>query len=564
MAQRAFHTKHFIATATQLLLAIFASSCGAPPLEDIESADQTTTPIEIVSSDYSGTVVTATAYVSISSCTSNSTYNSSAPSPVALSTVSLIVNDSCTFNFQRLVVSGTTYYGITSYMTLNSSTSAVLRFSSTQGGSTPAIYVNAKTTNVYPVGSSPSFTFTVMTESQFASAVASGAFSTVNTSSSSGNMGVGAISASVRSNFLPVGGIQTYNATSTNADGSANAAAVTWSSSNTGVATIDSTTGVATGVGVGHAQIIATITDSLGNHSTSVGLTVKTPYLYVTAYGSMYRCSLTNAGGVTCTSLFASLPGGSSGYLRSAIAYQNYIYIADQGEDTLYFTPVNIDGTDLRVKTWSTATTLSSVGSAAISGTVAFIVGYSVSSIQGCSFNTSTGIMSSCTTVKSGLNGASYLTIATISGRDYLVISNRGADAIIVCSITSGSTTLSSCGASTTNAAYDDPSALVVIGNTLYISSGVYGNKLNIARCTIGTDLTISSCSVVVPTGKLTKGPNGIAVNGNYMYVSEFNSNASNKYNLWSCDMTTWVSNSWVCTLQVNTLNVVPRGLLVY
>ncbi|MES2614647.1 MAG: Ig-like domain-containing protein [Bdellovibrionota bacterium] len=545
-----------------ILLVILVSSCGAPPQEDIESADQTTTPIEIVSSDYSGTVVTATAYVSISSCTSNSTYNSSAPSPVALSTVSLIVNDSCTFNFQRLVVSGTTYYGITSYMTLNSSTSAVLRFSSTQGGSTPAIYVNAKTTNVYPVGSSPSFTFTVMTDSQFASAVAAGAFSTVNTSSA-GNMGVGTISVApsstlVNPGILQVGSTQTYTATSTNADGSTNATAVTWSSSNTGVATVDSTTGVVTGVAAGKTNIIATITDSLGTHSTSTALTVKTPYLYVTTSNStnMYRCSLSSGAIVGGSCVPASAPGTVA--TTEVDVIQNNFYVADYTGGNLYYTPVNQDGSN--PKAWSTALSKANLGGFVISGSYAFIA--TNTAVQSCPFNSSTGIISSTCTSQLTTVQVQYLAKTTILGVENLIILDRStANKIYVCQI-SGST-LQSC----INTAGGDPTGAVASQNVLYVTN--YTSK-SLVSCPLTQTVSgvTSRVTSLNCTSQATFGlnPNGITINGDLLYVGEWNTNGSSKYNLWRCVINT--SNRLTVTIPCNldyiTLPYAPKGMAVY
>ncbi|MES2614651.1 MAG: Ig-like domain-containing protein [Bdellovibrionota bacterium] len=525
--------------AIQLLMAILVSSCGAPPQEDIESADQTTTPIEIVSSDYSGTVVTATAYVSISSCTSNSTYNSSAPSPVALSTVSLIVNDSCTFNFQRLVVSGTTYYGITSYMTLNSSTSVVLRFSSTQGGSTPAIYVNAKTTNVYPVGSSPSFTLTVMTDSQFTSAVAAGAFSTTSTSSSS-NMGVGTITVSTSgSNILQPGASQTYTATSTNADSSANATAVTWSSSNTGVATVDSTTGVATAVAAGRASIIATITDSLGTHSTSASLTVKTPYLYVSTNNTttVHTCPISSTGISSCLSRIYAGISDANGFF----SYQNYLYVSDGNATKVSNFLFNLDATPPKEGLTNSLTGLTGLWNVAISGSAAFIT-YGSPAVYGCDFNSSTRVISGCATTGSNFNAPRYLTV----NNGYAYVANFSGNSITACQI-SGKT-LTGCVEKT---GFSGPSSITFNGNIIYVANF---NSNNVAYSTVsGTTL---SAPAVAASG--FSGTNGLAVLGAYMYVSDWTGKK-----VWQCPATSGTGPLGTCTTKY-TSSYNLRGMVVY
>ncbi|MES2614650.1 MAG: Ig-like domain-containing protein [Bdellovibrionota bacterium] len=556
--------------AIQLLISILVSSCGAPPLpEDIESANQTT-PIEIVSSDYSGTIVTAASYVSISNCTSNYTYNSSALSPVNLSTIGLALNDSCTFNFQRLVVSGTTYYGISGYMTINSSADAALRFSSTQGGSTPAIYVNAKTTNVYPVGSSPSFTFTVMTDSQFANAVATGAFSTVNTSSSS-NMGVGTISISVSGtpldpSTLTIRGTQTYTATSTNADDSANATAVSWSSSNTSVATINSTTGVATGVAAGSTKIIATITDSLGTHSTSVGLTVRTPYLYVTTKGtststSLYKCSLNPANGaiVSCSAFYTTATNPLQiSLIQNSSSAAPSMYLSGYASGIFSFVPINTDGTQSRTG-WTTAASASSPQGMAFSGSYAFITTLGAqTTIQSCPVNSS-GTFGTCTTAATGFTAVQYLSTTTINGTSYLIVVDRNSgNRLKVCQISGGTL---SCGSfypyNASTYPYNDPSAAVVVGSTLYVSG--YASKI-VVRCTL-SGTTISSCA---DSGAGTFGnrPNGFAVNGNEIYVSEWLTNGS-AYGLWKCTMNSNGSIPNTCVI-FNTFPYGPRGMAVY
>jgi uncharacterized protein YjdB len=76
-------------------------------------------------------------------------------------------------------------------------------------------------------------------------------------------------------NQVKVGKTLTATATVTTEDGAIDGAAVTWSSSNTDVATVDEYTGVVTGVGIGTATITASFTgDNLSYTSSSTSYTV--------------------------------------------------------------------------------------------------------------------------------------------------------------------------------------------------------------------------------------------------------------------------------------------------
>ncbi len=528
------------------MLAILISSCGAPPPEDTNSATQGTAIIEISASDYSGTAVTATPYVSISNCTSNYTYNSSVASPIALNTIGLALNDSCTFNFQRLVVSGTTYYGITGYMTINSSASTVLKFSSTQGSSAPAIYVNAGTTNVYPSGSLPSFSFLVMTEAQFTSAAASGAFSTVNASSSSGNMGVGAINVSTSgSNILQTGATQTYTTTATNADGSTNATAATWSSSNTSVATIDSTTGVATGVAAGRTTIIATITDTLGTHSTSTALTVRTPYLYVeTSAGNIiHTCPISSTGISSCQNMTYTGLSTPAGFFING----NTFYMADGGSGKIFNFLTNTDSTLQKTGVQTSATGLSNLWNVAINGSAAFYSNNST--IFGCDFNTSTKAISGCSSITtSGTNFSSPRYLAVNGG--YLYVANFGNYSITSCAI-SGKT-LPSCA----NFIYfDSPTSIAFYGNFMYVTDF---NTKDMRVCTVTNgSFSSGSCTTLSISG--IGNPNGLAIFGNYIYISEWTSNKK----IWQCTINSTTGILSSCSVKY-TSSYGLAGMAIY
>ncbi len=337
---------------------------------------------------------------------------------------------------------------------------------------------------------------------------------------------------------LAQGGSLQYTATGTYSDGVSQdvTTGVNWASSHTSIATIGSSTGLATGVSPG----VTTISASLGSVSANTSLTVKAQFAYVTdalTNNAVTVCPVNsdNTFGTCSTPTTANFNDPRGIAINSSYTFA---YVANTGGHTVSICPVSADGS-----LNSGSCTLSTVGglltgashaqgiavNAAASEIYITDVGgadviycrlLSDGSIKGDTCFTSTGSGTFNNPTSAVLNSAESI----------LYVTNSGSDTISVCNINTDKS-IGSCTASNPATLLSVPSMTILnAANTFaYISNNSNSATSDIAHnyvviCPINSDGTLKSASCFAFTDASFSFIEGIGINAanNTLYVANF------------------------------------------
>ncbi|MES2614648.1 MAG: Ig-like domain-containing protein [Bdellovibrionota bacterium] len=526
-----------LTTIVLIQLAYLALLSACQPLKEesndvqtaeVEEVQSQPAPILINASDYSGSVSVSTK--AAISCINGNTYGSSAASPILLSSLSMNLNDSCSFTFPTnaiaLIYQSTNYYGISGSNTITSTsqtTPTFLTFSTTAGSSTVALNVVVGTANVFPSTGTPTFNFYIVS-SDTVTAIQNGTFSVVSGVVTNTGTQVTYTALYPDAASISMGVSTPFRLLTGTSQDVTLSSLTTWTSSSPSVATVSST-GVVTGVAAGTTTITAKINTTGGSYSASALLTVRaTTYLYISIDSSyMVQCS------ISATTLSSCVQTGA-GFttLNNIRIYSGNLYATDQTSGKVYVCPLNPDGT-LQVTTagttaCTTSLTLATVQGLTFTSSKTYVSdGNTGKKVYVCDLPTAAGIISNCTrTAFTGASGSSYISITEpadlVANGNYVYTVDQSGNQVITCTIDSNGA-LTNCVAKT---GFSNSGGGVVSGSYLYVTNNASGR---VSTCLIsGTDGTLSGSTCSSGGGSTAPGssPNGITAANGYLYVSHW------------------------------------------
>ncbi|MES2614649.1 MAG: Ig-like domain-containing protein [Bdellovibrionota bacterium] len=487
---------------------------------EVEEVQSQPAPILINASDYSGSVSVSTK--AAISCINGNTYGSSAASPILLSSLSMNLNDSCSFTFPTnaiaLIYQSTNYYGISGSNTITSTsqtTPTFLTFSTTAGSSTVALNVVVGTANVFPSTGTPTFNFYIVS-SDTVTAIQNGTFSVVSGVVTNTGTQVTYTALYPDASSISVGvSIPFRLLTGTSADVTLSSL-TTWTSSSPSVATVSST-GVVTGVAAGTTTITAKINTTGGSYSASTLLTVRaTTYLYI-GVDATYMVICTVSGNTIGPCVRQTGPTGTTTTSDLGI-YSGNLYATDVGTDKVYSCPLNYDGTiqatSAGASTCTTALTMTNVQGLTFTNSKTYVsTGTTGKQVLVCDLPTTAGVINNCTSATS-TTFSSATSLAVNASYTYMYMLDKTANKVYSCAINSSNGTIASC-ASTTGS-FSALSAVTVGGSYLYVAD-YDTNKVYVCSISSGPISSCSSGSTI-----LGNNPHGLAVIGSYIYSSHW------------------------------------------
>ena len=318
--------------------------------------------------------------------------------------------------------------------------------------------------------------------------------------------------------FSSNGGTQQYTAIGHFADSSTQniSSTVTWVSSNTGTATINSA-GLATGVGAGSTNIIAT-SSSISSNSVTFQI-ANFIYFANLTNGSISYCALSPSGNLitpcTVTSASPDNPQGVALNTKAAFAYitQNLT----PGPSPVIYCPINSDGS---FGACANSTTLFiNTNNLMVNSPGTFLYVSGGGTITFCSINAD-GSLSNCGPTGSVTGFPEGVTVNSQNTFAYVTDSFSGS--ILSCPINADGTfgTCTTSGTGIGNLSYP---AINSAGTNLYVVS----DDNNVYVCpTDPTDGIVGTC---VAAGNFPNGPLGVGINpaNTISYVTDSNNEVS-------------------------------------
>jgi YVTN family beta-propeller protein len=304
-------------------------------------------------------------------------------------------------------------------------------------------------------------------------------------------------------------------------------ASVTWSAAPSSVATIGSTTGLATAVGVGTATISGSY--SGGPAISSVSLAVsQTVYAYATNFdaspGTVSQYEIGTLGGLTPLAT-ASVLAGTNPFSVSVEPSGQYVYVANYNANTVSQYTIGSNGALTPVGSGSVAT-----GSHPNGVTIdpankyAYVANFGADTVSQYNIDT-TGALTSMSTA----------TVPTGSFPASIVISPNGKYAYVA------------------NYACSGPGCSAAQGT--------------ISQYTVGTDGALTALSpATVNTGGPTSQPNSLVVDptSTYLYVANAGDNTVSQFNIGSTGALTAANAPIVAGTFPFSVTVDPSGRFVY